>query len=88
MHSVKRRRKWFTALLQAPCYDHEFNLALRIVYDDGCVHIRQRHHVSAPFGALKIDVFHLHSFVDRPETVRDMCIKYVDENSPRACLCI
>jgi len=69
---VKRRRKWFTSLLQGQCYDHEFILASPIVYDDGCVHIRQRPHDCDPFGATIINVIRLHSFVDRPETVRDM----------------
>jgi len=43
----------------ARCYDHEFVIASPIVYDHGCVPIRQRHHGCDPIGAVIIDVIHL-----------------------------
>ena len=42
----------------ARCYDHEFVIASPIVYDHGCVPIRQRHHGCDPIGAVIIDVIH------------------------------
>ena len=49
------------AFLYARCYDHEFVIASPIVYDHGCVPIRQRHQGCDPIGAVIIDVIHLHS---------------------------